>query len=464
MTRHAYWLARLVLAFGSIAVYSQTEKAASSNPTTNPFQQGLIFLDQNRPDAALEAFARAEKQMPNDPRVHNFRGIALMSLGRIDEAGSEYRRAIELDPKMVSAYRNLGFLEWTAHQADSARLHLEQALALDSHDEFSRYYLARLEVEGARYESAIEHFKQLADSGRRDDTSWAQLDLSLAYLYSGKYRDSIKIAKVLCEQPKSSAHLNPAYSIVGIANARLGQTQESIAALRQAAELAPQQEENWLNLTRQLMDVNRFSEAVMSVREGLKSNPKSYALHLRLGAAYFLAGKYTEAEESFRELVAAGDPLPTSYIGLVQVLLHTGRAADAVTELTAAEEKLGPQFLLIYFRGLALSRTGRREESLEAFERAVQINPKSSEAHFGAGKTSLALGHLPEAVRELQQVIELDPKNLPARRLLGQAYARLGDPENAMKYATSVPETEPEPPTNLIGDFLVPDWLEPLAR
>jgi hypothetical protein len=42
------------------------------------------------------------------------------------------------------------------------------------------------------------------------------------------------------------------------------------------------------------------------------ANPKSYALHLRLGAAYLSSDRYAEAEQTFHELVRAGDPLPTS--------------------------------------------------------------------------------------------------------------------------------------------------------
>jgi tetratricopeptide (TPR) repeat protein len=209
------------------------------------------------------------------------------------------------------------------------------------------------------------------------------------------------------------------------------------------------------------MEGNRFADAVAATQEGLRSNPKSYALRLRLGAAYFSLGQYDDAEKSFRELVAAGDPLPTSYVGLAQVLLHTGRAADAAAELAAAEEKLGKQFLLVYFRGLALSRAGQRAGALAAFQEAARINPESPDAHLGCGKTALVMGDPQQAVKELQKALELDPKNVAARRLLGQAYARLGDEEGSKRYATSITDSDPEPTTNMVGDFVLPDWQQP---
>jgi tetratricopeptide (TPR) repeat protein len=449
------WLAALVMALGCGIAPSQTKQ--SNGTSTDPFQQGLISLQENHPEAALEAFNLAETKMPNDARVHNFRGIALTSLGRTDEASSEYLRALALDPKLQSAYRNLGFLEWKAHNSGSARGHLEQALVLDANDEFSRYYLARIEIEGQRYEKVEQLFKAMVHR------AWAELDLSLSYLYAGQYQEAIRTAQPVCDRAvkSSSPYLASALSIVGIAESRERHKEKSIAALRQAAVLAPQQEEHWLNLSRELMDNSQFADALTYVQEGLRSNPKSYALRLRLGAAYFSSGKYDEAERAFRELVAAGDPLPMSYIGLAQVLLHTGRATEASTELAAAEEKLGSQFLLVYFRGLALARAGRRAEALAAFKQAVQIDPNSAEAHLGLGKIALLLGDVLQAVKELQKVRELDPKNVPAGRLLGQAYARLGDRENALKFATSTPDNEAEPRTNLVGDFILPDWQQP---
>jgi len=68
------------------------------------------------------------------------------------------------------------------------------------------------------------------------------------------------------------------------------------------------------------MDLSRYADAISATQAGLAANPKSYALHLRLGAAYLSTDRYAEAEQTFRELVRAGDPLPTSYIGLAQVL------------------------------------------------------------------------------------------------------------------------------------------------
>jgi len=163
----------------------------------------------------------------------------------------------------------------------------------------------------------------------------------------------------------------------------------------------------------------------------------------------------------FRDLVAAGDPLPTGYIGLAQVLLRTGHADEAATVLADAEKKLGRKFLISYFRGLALARAAKPADALAAFQEAVQLDPNNAEAHLNVGKSQFTLAHVNEAIAELQEALRLDPANPQAKRLLSQAYRRAGDAKNAAKYAEASSQTPVAPPSELIGDFFVPQWQVP---
>jgi len=314
-------------------------------------------------------------------------------------------------------------------------------------------------------DSAIKLLQALNKTHGATSASWAQFDLALAHLLSGSYveatNEALAYAKSMRNSGSESAELAQAWSLIGIADAHLNRGEESVDALRRSAAFAPHEEEQWLNLTRELMELSRFPEAVTEAQNGLAANPKSYALHLRLGAAYLAAGRYAESETVFRDLVAAADPLPLGYVGLAQVLLRTGRAQDAATELADAEKKLGPKFLLSYFRGLALARAAKPEEALAAFQQAVQLDPKNAEARANLGKTQLNLGNLNEAISELREALRLDPRNTQAKRLLSQAYRRAGDAQNAAKFADSSTESPSEPANDLMGDFFVPEWQLP---
>ncbi|MGA2353747.1 MAG: tetratricopeptide repeat protein [Terriglobales bacterium] len=517
------------------AVFSSPDNylLAKQSGQADAFQRGLTALQDNRYADALEEFTAAEREHPDDARIHNFRGIALARLGENAKAAAEYQESIHADPRMEDAYRNLGFLEWTEHQLEPARHALERAVELSPSDSFAHYYLGRVELEGQRYPQAIQELEtsrvtlpadadfsiQLANAyvalGRRDDAHklldplltlslndaqsiqvvslllavhqndaainliqrlnarpsaadmrWLKFDLALVYLLTGNDEKALVAAHnypdSLPQAASKSAESPDAWSLIGIACAHLGQGERSVNAFRQAAILAPGEEERWLNLTRELMELNRYPDAISAAQNGLAANPKSYALHLRLGAAQLSAGHYAEAESVFRDLVVAGDPLPTGYVGLAQVLLRTGRAEEAASELADAQQKLGPNFLLSYFRGLSLDRAGKPSEALIAFQEATRLNPDNAEVHLSLGKTDLALGRVNRAIAELQEALRLNPSNVQAKRLLSQAYRRAGDTKSAEKFATaSADPPPPGPEGDLLGDFFVPHWQAP---
>lgn len=491
----------------------------------------LKALQENHLEEALQILTAAERELPSDARVRNFRGIVLVRLGRNGEAADEYREAIRLDPNLGDAYKNLGFLEWTEHHPESAREKLQHAVELDPADSFAHYYLGRVQLDAGLYESAFQELDrsgvawpkdpqflieaangylglrrqekardiadrlstmQLSDGetaavarlllstgnnssaidmlrklNERQDPAcprWAQLDLALSYLMAGNSEKAASQAQILVNSTQLARAPDEdaawLWSVVGIAKARLGDSGAAVNAFRQAAKLDSHREEYWLNLTRELMEVNREG-AISAAQEALKSNPQSYALNLRLGAAYLSLDRYAESESVFRKLVAAGDPLPTSYVGLAQVLLRTGRAAEAASELADAGKKLGPNFLISYFRGLALNRAGRPAEAISAFQEAIRLSPDNSEAHLGLGQAEFTTNHNNEAIAELQKCLELSPGNAQARRLLSQAYRRAGDTEAALRYSQENQEKEPAPQNELLGDFILPEWQSP---
>ncbi|HSY30570.1 MAG TPA: tetratricopeptide repeat protein [Verrucomicrobiae bacterium] len=495
-------------------------------------QKGLAALQENRIEDALANLTEAEREHPEDARVRNFRGIVLVRLGKNEQAASEYREAIRLDPQMEDAYRNLGFLEWNNHELESARVALDHAVELSPSDAFAHYYLGRVlldeqlypqairEIESSKVplpadtsfsiqlatahialgnkdkarklleqlatipldeqqsihvaalflalrenDSAIRIIQKLSTAPSTPENLWRQFDLALAYLLAGNF--SKAIAQVdfyqhALTRGDANAHESAeAWTILGIAAADLKQNDRSLNAFHKAAALAPGSEENWLNLTRELMELSRYSDAISAVQDGLAANPKSYSLHLRLGAAQLAAGHYAEGEKNFRDLVAAGDPLPTGYVGLAQVLLRTGRAEEAAGELSIAQRKLGPNFLISYFRGLALDRSGKREEAIAAFQDALKLDPSNAEAHLSLGKTEMSLGRLDAAITELHEALRLSPNNEQTRRLLSQAYARAGDKEHALAFAATSANAPENVEADLLGDFFVPQWQMP---
>jgi tetratricopeptide (TPR) repeat protein len=447
---------------------TEYQEAIRLDPLLEDAYRNLGFLrwTEHQLGPAREALQHALALSPDDSFAHYYLGRVALDARQYEQAFHELDVSREPPPVDVNFLIDAATGYVALGRQEDARKSLGQLMNLSMSDAQS-VGVASLLLSIHENASAIKILRTLDNSHGEAQASWMQFDLALAHLLAGNYDEAaaegLIYAKAVRPAGSESLELARAWSLIGIADAHMNHGEESADALRRAAAFAPREEEHWLNLTRELMELSRFPQAVTEAQNGLASNPKSYALRLRLGAAYLAAGRYAESEGIFRDLVAAGDPLPLSYIGLAQVLLRTGHAEDAATELAAAEKKLGPKFLLSYFRGLALARAARPAESLAAFQQAVQLEPKNAEAHLNLGKTQLTLGHANDAIPELQEAIRLDPGNTQAKRLLSQAYRRTGDAKNAAKYAESSTEPAVAPANDLIGDFFVPEWQLPPA-
>jgi tetratricopeptide (TPR) repeat protein len=445
---------------------AEYEEATRLNPLFEDAYRNLGFLKwtEKQFEAAREALERAVQLSPADSFAHYY-------LGRVELDEQHYAAAIkdlETSGVPLPADADFSIQLARAYIAISRREDAHKLLAFLSSTSLSgaqSVHLAELFLALRENDEAVATIQRIETKASSGNDSWRKFDAALAYLLSGDFGKAVSQADTYNNSlPHDNSKLlesAAAWTIVGIAAAHLKQNERSLNAFQHAAALRPGEEEYWLNLTRELMELSRYSDAITAVRRGLDANPKSYALHLRLGAAQLAAGHYAEAENVFRDLVAKGDPLPNSYVGLAQVLLRTGRAEEASSEIVAAEKKLGPNFLFSYFRGLALERAGKPQEALSAFQEAVELNPGNAEAHLSVGKTQLNLGHVQLAVAELEEAQRLSPENEQARRLLSKAYSRTGDANRASSAAEASTSATREAADEFIDDFFVPQWQMP---
>lgn len=480
----------------ALRILTTAENEQPSDARIRNFR-GIVLVRLGRNNEAADEYREAIHLDPNLEDAYKNLGFLDWTEHRLEDARATLQRAVELDPADSFAHYYLGRVELDAGLYESAFQELDrsgiawpedpqflieaangylalkrQAKAREIADRLSTMRLsdreiavaARLLLSTGNNSAAIDLLRRLTERQNPACPRWAQSDLALSYLTDGNNEKAAAQAQSVANGSQlagaSSEEAAWLWSVMGIAKARLGNSGAAVRALREAAKLDSHREEYWLNLTRELMETNR-EEAIAAAQEALQSNPQSYALNLRLGAAYLSLDRYAESENVFRRLVAAGDPLPTSYVGLAQVLLRTGRAREAAAELSDAGKKLGPNFLISYFQGLALNRAGQAVEAIAAFQEAIRLSPDNSEARLGLGQAELRAGHNNEAIAELQKCLQFSPGNAQAKRLLSQAYRRVGDTQAALRYSQEGQEKEQAPENELLGDFILPEWQGP---
>lgn len=152
---------------------------------------------------------------------------------------------------------------------------------------------------------------------------------------------------------------------------------------------------------------HRYEDASRIFNAGLKFSPADARLHFLNGLAYHL--QYLRGNETMKDLAVAGYELALSNDpALYYAALQLGR-------------------LQFYAK--------RYVYSVEAFQRAIDIQPKSGDAHLGLAKAAYYARDLARARTAANKAASLRSTDAEATRTLAMVYAALG--ENAMANAAS---------------------------
>lgn len=114
----------------SRSLFDQT--VLSSNYRAESYLEvGRIYLIRSYPNLAYEYLSEGLRRYPSDARFAFMLGSASLELERPDDALAYYTAAVELDPRMVDAWVQLGILYDQRGAADSSEHHYRRALRLD---------------------------------------------------------------------------------------------------------------------------------------------------------------------------------------------------------------------------------------------------------------------------------------------------------------------------------------------
>ena len=80
------------------------------------YEQGADLLEARQYSAAAGMLRSAIELMPDSAEAHNDLGVALASMGQVEEARDQFRRAVDLRPEFQEARRNLEASERTNRQ------------------------------------------------------------------------------------------------------------------------------------------------------------------------------------------------------------------------------------------------------------------------------------------------------------------------------------------------------------
>jgi tetratricopeptide (TPR) repeat protein len=138
-------------------VCCQQALATDSSHADSMHLMGMLSLQAQNHDLALEWFARAIRQDPK-PQYLASLGTALQQQGRREEAFKVYDKAVQLKPDDSELWKCLGNILMELERFDHALLSFEHVLRLDPRHQYAAYQSGVLLDHFGRFDEAIAHF------------------------------------------------------------------------------------------------------------------------------------------------------------------------------------------------------------------------------------------------------------------------------------------------------------------
>ncbi|MDP2142532.1 MAG: tetratricopeptide repeat protein [Gallionella sp.] len=216
----------------AMEIYHQVLRLAPDHPDALHLL-GLIARQEGDYERAVELIGKATRLNPVAPLYFNL-GNAYQSLGRLDEAGSSFGKAIELNSSYVAALNNLGIVFQQQGRLESAINCFRRALELQP--------------------SFAELYSNLGDVMRENRQFAVAIEL---------IERSIALNS---DFPNSHFHLGKAFHDIG-------EPERALACFHRALELNPDYSEAILGIAGTLYEQGKFDAARSQVERALQITP-----------------------------------------------------------------------------------------------------------------------------------------------------------------------------------------------
>jgi tetratricopeptide (TPR) repeat protein len=427
------------------------------------YNLGSLWLEQNKPDAAITEFTAYTLRRPNEPdgwlklgsaQLHgsdfvaseksfstalalspnnaealNGLGLARSERGRPREAAQFFAAAVQSHPDYAQALFNLATV---AHES----LH-DDKLALENY----RAYLA-LTPKPANWDAVNEIANRLEQSASVASTTTVTQNQPATAVPPASQPKSQTVAhsttpvKTQSANPRTVSNLPP-----------------------RLASSAPTQE---IRVQPEPVIVTTPGKAVAVTESPIPSQPSE---------SYFQTGvtPLPSPARSSSESAAVVPPAPPTFPRYVYLSPrkpsagNRGVAAGAFTKARDYEENGRWSDALEWYRratladarwfeaqynyGVLAYRLRNWPASLSAYETALAIQPDSADARYNFALALKAAGYEQDAVNELEKIVAASPGEVRAQLALGNLYAQqLRDPAQARRHYLKVLELDPHNP------------------
>jgi tetratricopeptide (TPR) repeat protein len=221
------------------------------------------------------------------------------------------------------------------------------------------------------------------------------------------------------------------------------ETNQTLKAAQAAAKFCAKVPENgdareraielYFEAARPLLDRQKFTEAIVILKEAVARLPKSAQLELALGVADYGLRRFDDAADAFLRTIEIAPETEQPYTFLGKILDQIPSRLPQVTVRFAEYESAHPASAAGYLlHAKALDAQSLEPETvLRLLEKSIAMNADDASAHFEMGAVLDRLQRFADAAGQFQRAVELAPSDAAAHYRLARDYDRIGQHDAA---------------------------------
>ena len=348
--------------------------------------RGVCLLSAGQFDQAAIAFSRASIHGSTDKSLASYMAACHVGKGDPRSAADLLVRSIDDESADITTYIRCALAAWSAQSRDEAISTLREAISIYPESAELHFQLGILLTDLEEYEEAELRFTQAVSI----DKGHSEALVSLA---------------MCCGVRKAP--------------------EEALSHLKRAQARRPRDAKIGLLL----------AQAATAVRQ------KGHAVSVRATLPGDEASDDPEGIEELTRVIEADPDFVDSFLSIPPGQVDLRVFAVLLKTIETALENQPEQAEFHFHCGQVLSRLGRQEEAIDANERAVGINPRSTRALIALGRLYQQTDRDADATKRLEEAVKAGAEYADVFYMLGNLYrndGRITDSRKAYRRALTI--------------------------
>jgi tetratricopeptide (TPR) repeat protein len=426
---------------------------------------GRAYADSDFQPRAITEFRRAIEENPRLPGAHYLLAAVLLAIGdnetHAEDAGAELKKELAVSPRDSATYAALGKIAVTQHNYPEAETYLKKTISLGPPSPDAYLYLGQMYFDKNRFADAETALRQCIDLST--DVSRNRYQVQRAHFLLGR------ILMQKGQQDAAHAEMNIAREL---ANKTLAQDKRNLAGLMdtsgsadvpapaaEAGKAAPVASaaansmtlisvesmraqirlpvaDSYNNLGAIAATNNDYSDAVTYFKHAAMWNPSLEGLDYNWGRAAFAGSQFADAILPLSRYVKSHpDDIGARSVLAISQFM-AGNYQGCIETLESVIGKADLAPQAEYVYAESMIRTGRIATGTERLQALEKSHPEIPDVHRSLGEAFAQQGEKQHALEELRTAIQLSPSDAGSHYDLGKIELESGDA------AAAIPELE----------------------